>query len=128
MGTFRYRIEIAVTPEGPFEALDALVDTGATYTMAPRSLLERLHVVPVERRTFIMADGSPTERDVGVAFVRLDGRIRPSTVVVGQEAATPLLGAVTLEELGLGVDPVRKTLMPVPGYLVGMPQEDANDS
>ena len=41
-------------------------------------------------------------------------------VVFGDEDAEPLLGAVTLEEFGLGVDPVRRRLVPVDGYLVGL--------
>jgi hypothetical protein len=39
-------------------------------------------------------------------------------VVFGDEGALPLLGAVTLEEFGLGVDPIARKLIPVPGLLV----------
>ena len=44
-------------------------------------------------------------------------------VVFGDDGAEPLLGAVTMEEFGLGVDPVRRRLAPVDGYLVGLRQE-----
>ena len=45
-------------PQGQhFEAVEMLVDTGATFTKAPRDLLERLGV-PVER--FYTAKCSPT--------------------------------------------------------------------
>jgi hypothetical protein len=39
-------------------------------------------------------------------------------VVFGDEGALPLLGAFTLEEFGLSVDPVGRKLIPVPGLLV----------
>ena len=117
MGTFRQRIEIAATPDGPFEALDALVDSGATYAWVPASLLERLGVEPIDTETFIMADGSHVQRHVGEITVRLDGRTRTTMVIFGDEGYSPSLGAVALEELGLGVDPVSAHLVRVPGYL-----------
>jgi len=57
MGSFRVRIEIA-NPEGArVEAVEALVDTGATYTMVPRDLLQRLGVQPEEEWPLVLADG-----------------------------------------------------------------------
>jgi len=38
-------------------------------------------------------------------------------VVFGEDGGPLLLGAVTLEEFGLGVDPVARKLVPVPGLL-----------
>ena len=119
MGTFRYRVELGATAEGPFEALDALVDSGATYTLVPKSTLDRLGIEAVDRQTFVIADGSQIERDLGQAVMRIDGRTRTSVVIFGDEGADPLLGAVTLEEFGLVIDPVGQRLIPVPGYLVG---------
>ena len=127
MGTFHARIELAAGPDGPFEALEALVDSGATYTLVPRTVLTRLGVAPTERRTFVIADGSRIEREIADAAIRIDGRTRPSVVVFGDDAAEPLLGAVTLEEFGLGIDPVRRQLVPMPGYLVGLGPERSND-
>ena len=44
MGTFRITVEIADPLGQHFEAVEMLVDTGATFTKAPRDLLERLGV------------------------------------------------------------------------------------
>ncbi len=41
METFRQRIEFAARADGPFVPADALVDTGATYTLVPRSVVNR---------------------------------------------------------------------------------------
>ena len=128
MGTFHSQIEIAAGPEGPFEALDALVDSGATYTLVPGETLRRLGVEPIERRTFVIADGSRLEREVGEALIRLEGRTLTSLVVFGDADAEPLLGAVTLESFGLGIDTVGRQLVPMPGYLVELRPGDADDS
>lgn len=116
MGSFRYRIEIG-SQQGAFEALDALVDTGATYTWVPRSLLEKLGIVPAFRREFLLADGRTIQRDVAQVTARIDGQSLYTLCIFGDEGSEPLLGVVTLEEFGLGVDPVNRRLIPVPGFL-----------
>jgi len=118
MGIFRYRIEIAASPAGPFETLEAIVDSGAAYTQAPRSLLQRLGVRPIDRATFVLANGQPTECDIGEAAIRIDGCVRTNVVVFGEEGTPSLLGAFTLESFLLAPDPVNKRLIPVPGYLL----------
>ena len=124
MGTFRATIEVAASAEGPFEPVDALVDSGATYTLLPSALLERIGVPRARKRTFVIADGSVHELDMGLAWVRLRGEESPSWVVFGPDSAEPLLGAVTLEEFTLGIDPVRGELVPMNGYLVGLTARD----
>lgn len=119
MGTFRVIIEIG-DPEGHrYEAVEALVDTGATYTAVPASLLARLGVVPHTRDTFILADGRRVERDVGCTWIRVNGRTELTLVVFGETGTEPLLGAHTLEGLRLTADPVSRQLIPVPGLLLG---------
>ncbi len=120
MGAFRVPIEIANVQGQRFEAVEALVDTGATYTMVPRAVLKGLGVVPEERWPFTLADGRTVEYDVAQIQVRLDGRRRYTVVVFGDDGAQCLLGVVTLEELRLGVDPVNRRLIPVPGVLMAL--------
>ena len=120
MGAFHETIGLAARPGGPPEEIAALVDTGATYTLVPAPILRRLGVEPIRRQTFLIADGSRVEREVGWLLVRIGGEESPTVVVFGDEDAEPLLGAVTLEEFGLGVDPVGRRLVSVDGYLVGL--------
>ncbi|MSQ15456.1 MAG: hypothetical protein EXR50_06300 [Dehalococcoidia bacterium] len=115
MSTFYQTIGIAARQDGPFIELEALVDTGSTYTWVPSPLLNRLGIEPTERRLFDTADGRVIEREIAEVPVRLDGRIYFSLVVSGNRGTMPLLGATTLEDFGLGVDPVRKRLIPVRG-------------
>ena len=123
MGTFTTRIGVAASADGPFEELEALVDSGATYTLLPTSQLRRLGVEPVDREAFLLADGRRIEREVGQVWVRIGDRVRMSVVVFGPDEGQPLLGAVTLEEFALGIDTLRRELIRVPGYLVGLREE-----
>jgi len=118
MGTFHATMEIGDPAGNRWEEVDALVDTGATYTSIPASLLQRLGILPNDRLTFIQADGNRFERDVGEAKARVNGKSVTTIVIFAEEEAPPLLGAYTLEGLLLAPDPVNRRLVPVPGYLV----------
>jgi clan AA aspartic protease len=120
MGTFRQSLEIGDFTGQRFEPVDALVDTGATYTTVPRDVLQRLGVQADEQRNFVLADGRRVQMDMGWARVRLDNREQPSIVLFAEPGTRPLLGAFTLEGFGLTVDPVNKRLVPAEGYLVGI--------
>ena len=117
MGTFRISIQLARVGVEQFESIEALVDTGASYTWIPRDLLEGLGVRPDEERVFVLADGREVRYPVAWVRVRLDARVQPTLVVCGDSGTEPLLGAFTLEGFGLGVDPVNRRLIPVPGLL-----------
>ena len=118
MGTFRVTIQIG-DPQGQrYESLEALVDTGATYTVAPASLLRNLGVVPHARALFELADGRQREMEIGRAWIRVDGMTELTLVVFGDEGRMSLLGAYTLEGLRLAPDPVARRLVPVPGLLM----------
>ncbi|MBI4329222.1 MAG: retroviral-like aspartic protease family protein [Chloroflexi bacterium] len=117
MGSFRIPIQVG-DPQGQrFETVEALVDTGATFTVVPGSLLRRLGVQPSRRAAFELGDGRMVEKEVGQTRVRLDGQQATTTVVFGDEGTEPLLGVVTLEEFLLAPDPVHQRLLPVRGLL-----------
>ena len=111
MGTFRVSIEIAGTP------MEALVDTGASYSWIPRDVLESLGTQPEEERVFVLADGREVRYPMAWVRIKLGDRIQPTLIVFGDSGTEPLLGAFTLEGFGLGVDPVNRRLIPVPGLL-----------
>jgi len=117
MGTFRVAIEVGDLQGRRWEALEALVDSGATYTVIPAPILKGLGLEPYDRRPFILADERQVEMEIGLAWVRAEGRSTMATVIFG-EGDQALLGAHTLEGLGLGVDPLRRRLVPVPGLLM----------
>jgi len=110
-------------PEGQrFQAVEALVDTGATNTALPSSLLAKLGVSPHTTTVFELADGRELELGVGRTWVRVDGQQEFTQVVFAGEATEPILGAITLEEMGLAVDPISRRLLPVRKYLMRLHQ------
>ncbi len=117
MGTFSVNIQIA-NPQGTeFEELTALVDTGATTTVIPASVLRRLGVAPTTRQTFEYASGEEAQLDMAEIRVRVEGRETGTWAVFGNDSAGALLGAYTLEGVFLGVDPYNRRLIPVQGIL-----------
>ena len=118
MGTFKVEMEIGAPDGTRFERVEALVDTGATYTTAPASFLRGLGIAPISVGRFTLADGSRTERQIGQTWIRIGDERCIAPVVFADERSGPLLGAVTLEIFRLGVDPVAKRLIPVDGLLM----------
>ena len=120
MGTFHHPLEIGNFEGQRFEEVDALVDTGATYTSVPREVLERLGVSREEEATFILANGQSVRMGMAWVRTRLNGREQPTIVIFGEPGSSVLLGAFTLEGYRLGVDSVNQRLVETPGYLVGI--------
>ena len=118
MGTFHITLAVGDPQGESYVPVEALVDTGATYTMLPASMLQNLGVVPHDRAEFELADGNVAEMDIGRTWVRIDGRSEIVPIIFGEKGTTGLLGAVTLEIFRLGVDLVRQELIPVRGLLM----------
>ncbi len=98
--------------------VELLVDTGAVISFVPREILEGLGVPKQFRRVFQLASGQTIERDVGLAFFRWDAHVCGAPVVFGEPNDARLLGVTALEGMSLQVDPVGKTLRPVPTLAV----------
>ena len=118
MGLFNVALEVWNADGTRFESVHALVDTGATFTIVPAEILRALGVERDRRGAFELADGSLRSFDVGETRFRVNGGETNSPVVFGDDGMQPILGAVTLEILGLAVDPARKRLIEVPWRLL----------
>ena len=95
------------------ERVRLLVDTGATYTLLPEDLVQRLGITPSPRPVRVtLADGSEEEFHLGTVLVRLEQRDAGATVLIAPRGSEPLLGVEPLEALGLAVDPTSHTLRP----------------
>ncbi len=89
MGTFSVPIEVGNILGERFVGVDAVVDTGSTYTCLPGSVLSGLGVSVSERRPFELADDRIVEYAIGDARLRLDGRERFIIVVSGRKVLLP---------------------------------------
>lgn len=90
-----------------------MVDTGVTYTVVTYEVAKKLELKPVKTQEFVMADGTSVKRKLGYAYVEIDGDKAPSTVVIGEKGDSALIGVVTLESMGLMVDPFKRKLRPM---------------
>ena len=96
----------------------ASVDTGASITSAPGSVLKELGVEPAAKQLFQFAQGETKLMDIGYARVRFEGWEIITQVFFNDEGTQPLLGAMVLEGAYMGVDPIGKRLVPVPGLMM----------
>jgi len=94
-------------------AIRFLVDTGAVYTVLPESVWRGLGLRGDRVVEFTLADGTAIRRDVSECRIQVEGRSATSPVVLGGPSDAPLLGAVTLETLGLMVNPLTRELLPM---------------
>ena len=117
MGAFSVKIEIGPMDGARYAEVEALAGTGANTTMMPASILRGLGIAPSMRQTFERADGNRVNLDMGKASVKVDGQETPTWVIFGAEDGGALLGALTLEETFLAVDPYNERLIPVNGLL-----------
>jgi len=120
MGLTVFEVEVA-NPAKPEvgEKIELLIDSGAIYSVVPAAVLERLGIKPLAEETFRLADGSKIVRKKGVALFKHGERIGGADVIFGQEGDATLLGALSLEALGLALDPLKRELKPLPMILAG---------
>ena len=112
MGTFAYPIVVISADGSRSETVDALVNTGSTYTCLPATLLHELGIVSNRRIHSELADGNIVEDDIGEARVSVAGIERPTIVTFIDDNAPAQLGNYTLTGALLVVDPVRQRLAP----------------
>jgi predicted aspartyl protease len=99
-----------------------LVDSGAVYSLLPQKTWQHLGLKPRRKGAFQLADGSTVERQVSECLVRYGRAEAHSPVILGEPGDDePLLGAVTLETLGLMLDPFSRRLRPMRLVLMGLP-------
>ena len=92
----------------------ALVDTGATDTFLPASVLRKLGIQPSARRSYELADGTEQDLPIGFGVIEVLGRSAGCTLVFAGENEEPLLGVTVLESTGLWLDPQHERLFPRP--------------
>ena len=114
MGSFHVKFTIR-NPGSPERSLqlEGLVDTGAHFTQVPQALLEQIGVTPFGTRRVQYADGTVVSKPVASAEILIEEEVTPTVILCGGPTDLILIGAFTLEGLNFGVDPVRKTLIPL---------------
>jgi len=93
--------------------LEGLVDSGAHFSQVPKTIFEQLGINPFGVRQVQYADGTVVSKPVASAEILINQEVAPTVVLSGEPNDLILIGALALEGLNLGIDPIRKTLVPV---------------
>lgn len=118
MGLTYLYLEIAnVAKPDVKERLRFLVDSGAVYSVVPAAVLKKLGIKPLGEEEFRLANGDIIERKKGGALFRYGKRVGVADVVFGEDGDAVLLGALTLQSLGLSLDPLKRELRELPMML-----------
>ncbi len=112
MGVFDVEFGIAAADGGEQRSFEGTVDTGATFSSIPASILRDMGIRPSDSERFELADGSIIRRDITEARVYINGRSATTIVVFEDDGVAPILGAHALEGLRLVADPVNERLAP----------------
>jgi clan AA aspartic protease len=102
------------------EKLEFLIDSGAIYSVVPAVILDKLGIKPLAEQEFRLANGTKIIRKKGGAVFKYAERVGVADVIFGEEGDSTLLGAFTLEALGLTLDPLRRELKPLPMMLASI--------
>jgi clan AA aspartic protease len=108
-----YVEEVVAGPSGKSAPVRFLVDSGATYTLLPHAVCQELGLRPKRSHTFVLADGTRVERNISECHITLEQGDGHTPVIMGEEGDEALLGAVTLEILGLILNPFTRSLHPM---------------
>ena len=99
--------------KGKQAAVRFLVDSGATYTLLPYKDWQAIELAPKRSVIFTLADGTTIERQVSECHITLPQGEAHTPVILGEPGDEALLGTVTLEVLGLVLNPFTRTLQPM---------------
>jgi predicted aspartyl protease len=105
-------------PTGQQASLEFLVDSGATYTLLPNDTWRSIGLTAKRSVDFRLADGTALERQLSECHITLPEGDGHTPVILGEPGDGALLGTVTLENLGLILNPFTRTLQPMRMLLV----------
>ncbi len=95
-----------------------LIDSGATYTLLPYTVWKYLGLRPKRKIELLLTDGSKIKRKVSECYIELPQGEGFTPVILGQKGDEAILGVVTLENLGLVFNPLKRTLEPMKMLLI----------
>ena|SRR5688572_16638094 len=103
--------------KGKRATVSFLVDSGAMYTLLPETTWKSLGLKPKRSMTFTLADGTRIDRDISECHIELPQGDGHTPVILGEAGDEALLGVVTLESLGLVLNPFSRKLQPMRAML-----------
>lgn len=105
-----------MTVHGPLgkDTVEALVDTGATFTKISSSVAQKVGFEGRRQVEIVLANGEKVSRQLGSLEVEIASQKDVVPVTVGEDREAGFIGYTTLEILGFKVNPVTRKLEPSP--------------
>ena len=95
--------------------IEAVIDTGATMSVLPMDLIQKLGLEKIDEVNVRYADISVKRKEVyGWVILEIAGRKAVFDVLVENEGAQPLIGQIVLERLDLVIEPSTRKVIPNP--------------
>ncbi|MCY3569570.1 MAG: clan AA aspartic protease [Chloroflexi bacterium] len=103
-----------INPYDPSRFWDGtfLVDSGATNSHVPTTVLESIGIQPTGVREVWLADNRAVRRMFSFAGFTVLEQTDYASVFFADDEVEPILGLTVLESLGLLIDPARERLLP----------------
>ena len=99
---------------GQEATLEFLIDIGLSYSLIPYGEWQSLGLEAQREEQFRMIDGTLVSRNVSHCHIALPEAEGDTPVILGEPGDDqPILGAVTLENMGLMLNPFSRTLHPL---------------
>lgn len=88
----------------------ALVDTGATDTVLPKFVADKIGLKSLRQLSVETANGT-IKVEEAICTLRIKGKTKTVPVVIAKNMKRVLIGVTTLETMGLNVDTKRRKLI-----------------
>ncbi len=95
--------------DGQVVDLEAIVDTGATFSKIPQAITAELGLEAKYETEIELGDGRVIKRKLTLIEIEIEGVRRPVFVTIG-EGEKSFIGYTTLELLGFKVNPITRKL------------------
>lgn len=109
MGVVFLSAEVA-SPEGKGQKLELLIDSGTKYSLLPEEIWKSIGLEEQKKRIFILADGTRMTFSVSRCKFKYQGVEQLSPVIMGGKGIPAVVGTVTLESMGLVLNPYTREL------------------
>ncbi len=100
-------------PNGRKVPVRFLIDGGASYSLLAKADWQAIGLQPRRTAAFTLVDGTQIQRAISECHISLPQGEGHTPVILGEEGDEALLGAVTLEILGLVLNPFNRSLQPM---------------
>lgn len=95
--------------------IEVQIDNGATTTVLPPSIVDKLHLIRTGTTRVRYADERVEEREVAMGLrIEIMGRDSVCRAIIEPKRTKPLIGQIVLEDMDLGIDSKNGRLIPNP--------------